>query len=53
MEFRSIHIYLRFVGDVYVGLAAELATAHRMQWHTVHRACCLIILLITEEEWVV
>ena len=26
-------------------LAAQLATAYRMQWHTVHRACCLIILV--------
>lgn len=45
MESGGVHVYLRFVGDVYVGLAAELATAHRMQWHTVHRACRLIILV--------
>ena len=28
MESGGIHVYLRFVGDVYVGLAAELATAY-------------------------
>lgn len=41
----GIHIYLRFVGNVYMCLAAELATAYRMQRHTVHRACRLIILV--------
>ncbi len=45
MQSGGVHIYLRFVGDVYVSLAAELATAHRMQWHTVHSACHLIILV--------
>lgn len=45
MESGGIHIYLRFVGNVYMCLAAEFATAYRMQWHTVHRACCLIILV--------
>lgn len=45
MEAGCIHVYLRFVGDVYVGFTAEFATAYRMQWHTVHRACRLIILV--------
>lgn len=45
MKSGGIHVHLRFVGDLYVGLAAEFATAYRMQWHTVHRACRLIILV--------
>ena len=45
MEPGGVHIYRRFIGDVYVCLAAELATAYRMQWHTVHYACHLIILV--------
>ncbi len=45
MEPGGIYVYLRFVGDVYVSFAAELATAYRMQWHTVHSACRLIILV--------
>lgn len=45
MKSGGVHIYLRFVGDVYVGLAAELATAYRMQWHSIHCACCLITLV--------
>lgn len=45
MESGCIHVYLRFVGNVYMRLAAQLATAHRMQWHTVHHACRLIILV--------
>lgn len=45
MKSGGVHIYLRFVGDVYVSLAAELATAYRMEWHSVHCSCRFIVLV--------